>query len=75
MEAMCAACGSWQVRKFNAEANIHFPGHGGLAQPSVFVFPKFAICLNCGLMKSTLTETELRMLRVGPRSANHTAAA
>lgn len=58
----CRSCGSENQREFGAEINIHFPGLKGLDKPTVWVFPKLVVCLDCGLTQFTLPETELRLL-------------
>ena len=32
---------------FGTEMNIHFPGIEGLDKPTVWVFPKVVVCLDC----------------------------
>jgi len=59
----CKACGSANETKFGAEVNIHFPGPMNLDEPGFFVFPKLAICLDCGFTQFTLPERELCLLR------------
>jgi len=63
MNTNCVACGSLNLRTFDAEANIHFSGLKGIDVPSVFVFPRFLICLDCGQIESTLSEKELQLLK------------
>lgn len=75
MEFSCEACGSRNVRRFKAEANIHFAVQTDSAQESVFAFPTLLICLDCGLVKGNLSDGELRILREGPSRSGHTAAA
>jgi hypothetical protein len=75
MEGACVRCGSSNVKKFNAEANIHFTVQKDVTQTSVFVFPRFLICLECGLLEGTLSESELRSLREGSAHSSRVAAA
>jgi hypothetical protein len=35
----------------------------GIGKGSVFVFPKFLICLNCGKMESALSKKEVQLLK------------
>ena len=42
--------------------NIHFPGMKGLDIPSVWVFPKIVVCLDCGTAQLTIPEAERREL-------------
>jgi len=61
----CSSCGSEKQAELSAEMNIHFPGGKGLDKPVVWVFPKLQVCLNCGLTRFTIPETELRLLEDG----------
>ena len=59
----CGSCGSGNQAEFSAEINIHFSGLKNLDKPSVLVFPKLLVCLDCGLSQFTLPETELCLLK------------
>jgi hypothetical protein len=50
---------------FNGEIAIHFPGLKGLDKPIVWVFPKLAVCLECGFTQFTVPERELSVLVKG----------
>jgi hypothetical protein len=63
MTTICTNCGSHNLKQFDAEANIHFPGLKGADRASVFVFPRFLICLDCGQFESTLSNRELQLLK------------
>jgi hypothetical protein len=77
----CESCGSANQMKFGAEVNIHFPGPRNLDEPGFFVFPKLAVCLDCGFTRCTLPERELCLLKEGlagrrqPHIQNHSDAA
>jgi hypothetical protein len=79
MKANCAFCGSTNQRMFAAEANIHFPGLRGIDTGSIFIFPRFLICLDCGQLESTLSNNELEQIReklvAVPRPAESSSAA
>lgn len=45
--------------------NLHFPGHEGLARPTVWLFPAVVVCLNCGFAEFSIPEKELQDLRSG----------
>ena len=62
---MCEKCGSVNRTDFDAEVCIHFPGPENLSTPHLLVFPKLAVCLDCGALAFTVSETELRLLRKG----------
>jgi hypothetical protein len=61
----CASCTSCNQAEFTAEINIHVLGLKNLDKPSVLVFPKLLICLDCGFSRFTTPETELRLLARG----------
>jgi len=59
---MLYTCGHNNQRQFPAEINIHFPGMEGLDKPSVWVFPRLLVCLDCGFTHFQTAETQLRQL-------------
>ena len=61
----CKRCRSDSHSVFNGETAIHFPGLKGLDKPIVWVFPKLAVCLECGLTEFTIPERELSVLATG----------
>jgi hypothetical protein len=77
MSMNCRVCESANMRSFQAETNLHFPGWRGLDQPSVFAFPKVMVCLDCGHAEFKVAERELRLIREGtaPPSGKKTAVA
>jgi len=58
----CASCHSENVREYPAEINIHFPGMNGLTIPTVWVFPKLLVCLDCGAAQFSIPDTERETL-------------
>ena len=64
----CKSCQSQNQRNLNGEIAIHFPGLEGLKKPIVWVFPKVAVCLNCGVAEFTIPERELTVLVEGKRT-------
>jgi hypothetical protein len=50
------------VRDFNGEIAIHFPGLKGLDKPIVWVFPKLTVCLICGAVEFSIPAEQLRVL-------------
>ena len=64
----CVSCGSGNQREFAAEMNIHFPYIKGLEVikgldvPSVWIFPRLLVCMNCGSAQLTIPEAELKTL-------------
>ena len=61
----CKACASNNQSSFNSEIAIHFSGLEGLDKPIVWVFPKLAVCLECGSTQFIVPERELRVLVQG----------
>lgn len=58
----CKVCYSANWREFTAEINIHFPGKKGIDIPTVWVFPKMSVCMDCGFAGFTVPDPELRKL-------------
>jgi hypothetical protein len=65
----CKSCQSTNTRTFSGEIDMHFPGLKGLNKPIVWVFPKIAVCLDCGFAEFLIPETELRLLAEGDSAA------
>ena len=61
----CKACTSDNQSWFNGEIAIHYSGLKGLDKPIVWVFPKLAVCLECGSTEFIVPERELRVLVQG----------
>lgn len=59
---VCKGCHSGHVKEYPAEINIQFPGRENLEKPSVWVFPKLLVCLDCGLTEFRISETKLQSL-------------
>jgi hypothetical protein len=62
---VCKRCASNQQSAFNGEIAIHFPGLKGLDKHIVWVFPKLAVCLECGFTDLTVPKKELSVLVKG----------
>ena len=70
----CVRCSSENLGKFSAEINIHFPGHEGLTEPTVWVFPQLTVCVNCGYTEFSIPAPDLQRLvdawqRIGEKAA------
>ena len=48
---------------------IHFPGLENIDKPVVWVFPEFAVCLDCVKAEFVVPEPELRELARGDSAA------
>ena len=59
----CLRCGSAKLNDFNGELAIHFPGLAGLDKPIVWVFPRLAVCLNCGFVEFVLPDEQREQLK------------
>ena len=64
----CKRCTS-EVKNFNGELAIHFPGLKGLDKPIVWVFPKLKVCLVCGFGEFMVPDDQLEQLRNGAVSS------
>ena len=69
MRNACKSCGSVNQNEFNAEMAIHFVGLENIDKPALFIFPKVAVCLDCGTAKFAVREAELRQLANGDAAA------
>jgi hypothetical protein len=61
----CKLCSSTNEAEFAAEIMIHFSGRRHLENPGVLTFPRISVCLDCGLTRFTIPETELSLVREG----------
>ena len=59
---ICSFCQSANLREFPAEINIHFPGMEGMTKPTVWVFPRLSVCLDCGVAQCSIADAELDRL-------------
>jgi hypothetical protein len=59
----CMSCISANQEEFPAEININMSALKNVGKPSVMVFPKVLVCLDCGFAQFAFPETELRLLR------------
>jgi len=64
----CKLCASHRQTKLGAEINLHFCGLENLDKPSVFVFPKISVCLDCGFSDFAIAEAELALIVDGART-------
>lgn len=62
---ICKRCSSDHQSEFTSEMNLHFPGYEGLTKPTVWLFPKVFICLDCGFAEFIVPETDLPQLKNG----------
>jgi hypothetical protein len=60
----CKSCLSDRQLEFLGEICLHFRGGlEGLNKPVVWVFPKVAVCLDCGSAQFAVPDTELRSIQ------------
>jgi len=71
----CRRCSSEDLKNFNAEMAIHFPGLEGLNKPHVWAFPKMVVCLDCSFVEFELPAPQLSELNNGAQSKANTHAA
>lgn len=62
---VCKSCLGSNLKTFNGELAIHFPGLDGLDKPIVYVLTSVAVCLSCGVAEFVVPERELRVLVEG----------
>jgi hypothetical protein len=62
----CPLCASPNLAELTAEINLHFSGLRNLHEPSLLVFPKVEVCLDCGCSRFTMAQPELARLRQNP---------
>lgn len=60
--SVCKSCSSVNLKTFNGEMAMHFPGPAGLNKPIVWVFSTVAVCLHCGFTEFVVPARELRVL-------------
>jgi hypothetical protein len=58
----CPSCLSRNQAEFPAEINIHFPGPKNWTKPTLWVFPKILVCLDCGATLFPIPKDELARL-------------
>jgi hypothetical protein len=58
----CRSCQSKNQRTYESEINVHFPELDNLKKPPVLAFSNLLICLDCGFVESTISDSELREL-------------
>ena len=61
----CRGCNSYNQKTFNGEVALHFPALEGLDKPIVWVWPRLAACLDCGLAEFTVPKDKVQVLREG----------
>jgi hypothetical protein len=48
--------------EYSAEMVVHLHGLKNLDKPSILLFPKLSVCLDCGYVQFTVPEKELALL-------------
>jgi len=59
----CKFCQSAHQGGFPAEINIHFPDKENLTRPTLWVFPRLLICVDCGFAEFLIGPAELQKLK------------
>jgi len=59
----CTSCRSVKQQDFLSEIMIHFPGKQGFKKPTVLVFPRLRVCMDCGVTQFTIGDSELMQLK------------
>jgi len=60
--SVCKSCLGVNLKTFNSEMAMHFPGRAGLNKPIVWLFSTVAVCLKCGFTEFVVPGRELRVL-------------
>jgi len=68
----CKSCGSENQSEFASEIGVHILGLENVNKPTVYVFPRLLVCMDCGFAGFTVAENELRLL--GKRVASDVEA-
>ena len=63
----CRSCQSKNQRTLESEMSIHFPELDNLKKPPILAFSNLVICLDCGFVESTISDSELKQLVDGTR--------
>jgi len=58
----CKACCSVNQSRFGGEMGIHFLGLKNLDKPTVWVFPRLLVCLDCGFTELMIRHEEREQL-------------
>lgn len=69
----CRSCGSNHLTRFAAETTVHILGLENVDKPTVLVFPKLRVCMDCGFTEFKMSVDELRLLAKDPASDSDTA--
>lgn len=62
----CAICASVKQVEFSFEMMVHRSGLKNLDNPSVLIFQKALVCLDCGFSQFTVPKSELALLASDP---------
>lgn len=62
----CKSCTSENQRWFTSEIAVHFSGLKNLDKPTLFLFPKLLVCMDCGFTEFAIPDTELLVLGKQP---------
>jgi hypothetical protein len=58
---MCKMCSSGSQIELKSEICLH--RRAGFEKPAIFIFPKIAICLQCGFAEFVMSDKELLQIR------------
>jgi hypothetical protein len=62
----CKSCGSENQTEFASEISVHILGLKNVDKPTVMVFPRLLVCMDCGFAELRLAEHELGLLGKEP---------
>lgn len=58
----CKSCHSLNQSHFGGEMGIHFIGLRNLDKPTVWVFPRLLVCMDCGFAEFEVPQAEREQL-------------
>ena len=70
---VCKSCGATNQNSLSAEMAIHVPGIENLDRPTLWVFPRIVVCMNCGFSEFFISKDKLQSVEVEQRSSAATA--
>src|SRR5215468_3315797 len=58
MGMSCKSCCSVNQSRFGGELGVHFVGMKNIDKPTVFLFPRLLVCLDCGFTEFVIPQAE-----------------
>ena len=61
----CPSCMTGHQTEFTAEISIHLSGLKNVIEPTVLLFPRLLVCLDCGFSRFAIPTAKLALLAKG----------